>query len=717
MKNLVKNLKPYWHWIIVLVLVLSLQAYSDLALPAYTQDIIDVGIQNKGIEHIIPEKIQAQDYESATVFMTEDEKTTWEKAFDAKATHGVYARRSMSEEALDAADKALLVPLVMPFRAAHTEDLQDAAAADHASGAAATPGGGDTDTAAARAQMQKVIDTVGDKTLKAMGVAYAAECDARAGVDVDARQTRYLWIAGAKMGLMALLMFLSAGVAALIASRVGAGVGRDLRRQLYRNVMAFSDGEMSRFQTASLITRATNDVQQVQMVSTMMLRMVLFSPIMGLWGIIKVARTGADMGYIVALAVLMIIALVGLLMAVTMPKFRIMQTLIDGVNLVAREILTGLSVIRAFTREKEEQERFDKANTELMRIQLFTSRVMALMHPSMQLIMFGLTVVITWASASRIDDGTLQVGAMTAFITYSIMIVMSFLMLTVMSILLPRAGVAADRIQEVIQTVPAIQEPTEVTHIREHTGTVRFEHVSFRYPDADMDIIKDIDFEARPGETTAIIGSTGCGKSSLVHLIPRFYDVSAGRVLIDGVDVRELPLEELRRCVGFVPQKGVLFSGTIASNLRFGDSDASEEELKRAAEIAQADGFVQEKEKGYDSAIAQGGSNVSGGQKQRLAIARAIARKPEILIFDDSFSALDMKTDAALRRALAEELSGTTRIIVAQRISTILHAEQILVMDEGRIVGQGTHEELMRSCRVYREIADSQLSSMELEAM
>ena len=342
---------------------------------------------------------------------------------------------------------------------------------------------------------------------------------------------------------------------------------------------------------------------------------------------------------------------------------------------------------------------------------------MALMHPSMQLIMFGLTVVITWASASRIDDGTLQVGAMTAFITYSIMIVMSFLMLTVMSILLPRAGVAADRIQEVIQTVPAIQEPTEVTHIREHTGTVRFEHVSFRYPDADMDIIKDIDFEARPGETTAIIGSTGCGKSSLVHLIPRFYDVSAGRVLIDGVDVRELPLEELRRCVGFVPQKGVLFSGTIASNLRFGDSDASEEELKRAAEIAQADGFVQEKEKGYDSAIAQGGSNVSGGQKQRLAIARAIARKPEILIFDDSFSALDMKTDAALRRALAEELSGTTRIIVAQRISTILHAEQILVMDEGRIVGQGTHEELMRSCRVYREIADSQLSSMELEAM
>ena len=493
-----------------------------------------------------------------------------------------------------------------------------------------------------------------------------------------------------------------------------SGIGMDLRGKIFKKVVSFSNAEMDHFSTASLITRSTNDIQQIQMVSAVLLRMVAYAPILGIGGIIRVIETGAGMGWIIILAVVVILSYVSVLMSVTMPKFKLMQKLVDGINLVAREILTGLSVIRAFKREEREEERFDDANRALTKTMLFTNRVMTFMMPGMMLIMNLLTVGIVWFGAHRIDAGSMQVGAMTAFITYSMMIVMSFLMLTMLSIMLPRAAVAADRIDEVIRTESSILDSSEPEHITEHRGVIRFEHVNFRYPGAEADVLEDIDFVAEPGKTTAIIGSTGCGKSTLVSLIPRLYDVTAGSVTLDGKDIRKIPMSELRDEIGFVPQKGVLFSGTIASNLRFGKQDATDGQIREAAAIAQATEFIEEKSDRYESAIAQGGSNVSGGQKQRLAIARAIAKDPRIYIFDDSFSALDLKTDAALRRALQTKVADSTVIIVAQRISTILHAEQILVLNEGKIVGKGTHEELLRSCETYREIAKSQLSAKEL---
>lgn len=446
----------------------------------------------------------------------------------------------------------------------------------------------------------------------------------------------------------------------------------------------------------------------------MLLRIVAYAPILGIGGVWKVMQTGAGMEWIILLAILVIMGYIGVLMKVAMPKFQLMQKLVDNLNLVSREILTGLPVIRAFVREKKEEERFDEANQKLTRTNLFTNRVMTFMMPGMMMIMNVLTVGIVWFGAHKIDGGTMQVGAMTAFITYAMMIVMSFLMLTVMSIMLPRAAVAAERIDEVIRTEPSITDAKKPEKVTEHTGKLEFHHVNFRYPEAKEDVLRDIDFVAEPGKTTAIIGSTGCGKSTLVNLIPRLYDVTGGEITLDGKDIRQITMHDLRDELGFVPQKGVLFSGTIASNLRFGKKDASDEEIRRAAEIAQAADFIEEKDEQYDSPIAQGGSNVSGGQKQRLAIARAIAKDPQIFIFDDSFSALDLKTDAALRKALAEKVQNRTVIIVAQRISTILHAEQILVLDDGQIVGKGTHEELLKNCEVYQQIAKSQLSSSEL---
>ena len=519
------------------------------------------------------------------------------------------------------------------------------------------------------------------------------------------------------MFIMAFLMLVAASIVSYFASRVGASIGRDLRGNLFKNVMSFSNAEMDKFSTASLITRSTNDVQQIQMVTTMMLRMVLYAPVLGAWGVVKVIQTGANMGWVIILGVLVIIGMVMLLMAVALPKFKIMQKLVDALNLVSREILTGLPVIRAFGREKTEEERFDMANTDLKRTQLFTNRVMTLMQPSMMIVMNGLVVLIMWVASHRINSGTMEVGAMTAFITYSMMIVMSFMILTIMSILIPRAGVAADRIDEVIKTHSSIEEAEEPKHIEEPKGLIRFDHVAFRYPGAESDVLSDIDFTAEPGKTTAIIGSTGSGKSTLVNLIPRFYDITGGRISVDGEDIRELAIDDLRGEIGFVPQKGVLFSGTIASNIRFGNKDATDDEVRTAAEIAQADVFIDEKDEKFESYISQGGSNVSGGQKQRLAIARAIAKKPRVLVFDDSFSALDMKTDARLRHELSEKIKDVTKIIVAQRISTIIHAEQILVLDDGMIVGKGTHDELMRSCEVYQQIARSQLSNAELEGM
>ena len=484
--------------------------------------------------------------------------------------------------------------------------------------------------------------------------------------------------------------------------------------QTFKKVVSFSNAEMDKFSTASLITRSTNDIQQIQMVCAIMIRMIAYAPILGIGGVIKIAQTGAGMGWIIVLALVVILGYVAVLMAVTMPKFKLMQKLVDKVNLVSREILTGLSVIRAFGREKKEEERFDDANRDLTKTMLFTNRVMNFMMPGMMLIMNLLTVGIVWFGAHHIDEGTMQVGAMTAFITYAMMIVMAFLMLTMLSIMLPRAAVAAERIDEVIRTESSIEDKEQPQELKAQEGVVRFSHVSFRYPGAETEVLKDIDFVAEPGKTTAIIGSTGCGKSTLVNLIPRLYDVTEGAVTVDGQDIRDIRMADLRKEIGFVPQKGVLFSGTIATNLRFGKADATDAQIQEAASIAQAADFIAEKSEGYESPIAQGGSNVSGGQKQRLAIARAIAKQPKIYIFDDSFSALDLKTDAALRKALAAKVKNSTVIIVAQRISTILHAEQILVLDEGRIVGKGTHEELLKNCDTYRQIAKSQLSAKEL---
>ena len=762
MSKIFKNMAPYWKTVVIILVLLLVQAMCDLALPSYTSDIIDVGIQKSGVEHVVPEAVTTEEFETVQLMMTEDEASLWQSLYVQDGE--VYRLTETAERKLDEIDDQLVLPLIMNYQMSAMEEStfksyiasqsgMDATQLDAMSieqigqmmGVSLTPfeqekedDDGNAYTATCvdvrpvfkemqqngmmdedailsmRESMEKTIDAIGTSMVKSMGVAYAVACDQSAGLDVDAIQTSYLWSAGMKMVGMALIMGLATVLVSFFASRVGAGIGRDLRDGVFKRVVGFSNAEMDQFSTASLITRSTNDIQQIQMVSAMLLRMVAYAPIMGIGGVIKAMQTGAGMGWVIALALLVILGYVMLLMSASMPKFKLMQKLVDRLNLVSREILTGLSGIRAFKREDKEEERFDDANRALTKTMLFTNRVMTFMMPGMMLIMNILTVAIVWFGAHQIDAGHMQVGAMTAFITYAMMIVMSFLMLTMMSIMLPRAAVAAERIDEVIQTKPSIRDPEQPEKLDAHHGVVRFHHVNFQYPGAEENVLHDIDFEALPGTTTAIIGSTGCGKSTLVNLIPRLYDVTDGSIEIDGKDIRKISMEELRSEIGFVPQKGVLFSGTIASNLRFGKDDASDEQIQRAAQIAQAEDFIEEKEEKYDSPIAQGGSNVSGGQKQRLAIARAIAKDPKIFIFDDSFSALDMKTDAALRKALGENVKDSTVIIVAQRISTILHAEQILVLDDGKIVGRGTHKELLAGCEVYQQIAKSQLSAREL---
>ena len=753
---------PYWKAVIIIIALLFVQAWCDLSLPAYTSDIIDVGIQNNGVEHVVPEKMTADEFDTAQFIMTDKETNTWKDIYEKK--DDLYELKDLSNKELNDIDEELTIPLIMNYqmRAMEVDTFKETIAKQMGKDVSAfadmsvedigammhvnlksfkqekedddgnkvkvdcvdvrpifanmlASGAMDKDQILSmRDTMEDTIDTMGSSLVKSMGIAYAVAADKDAGVNVDKIQKSYLLSAGLKMVGMALLMGLVTVLVGFFASRIGAGIGMNLRDGVFKRVVGFSNAEMDRFSTASLITRSTNDIQQIQMVSVLLLRMVAYAPILGIGGVIKVMQTGAGMGWIIVLAILVILGYVMVLMSVTMPKFKLMQKLVDNINLVSREILTGLSVIRAFGREKKEEERFDGANKELTKTMLFTNRVMTFMMPGMMMIMNVLTVGIVWVGAHKIDAGTMQVGAMTAFITYAMMIVMSFLMLTMMSIMLPRAAVAAERIDEVIHTESSIQDPKAPEELTVHDGVVRFEHVNFRYPGAEEDVLHDIDFVAEPGKTTAIIGSTGCGKSTLVNLIPRLYDVTGGQITLDGKDIRNITMADLREEIGFVPQKGVLFSGTIASNLRFGKDDASDEQIKKAAEIAQATEFIEAKDDKYDSSIAQGGSNVSGGQKQRLAIARAIAKDPKIFIFDDSFSALDLKTDAALRKALAENVKDSTVIIVAQRISTILHAEQILVLDDGRIVGKGTHEELLKNCSVYQEIAKSQLSASEL---
>jgi ATP-binding cassette subfamily B protein len=730
----------------------------------YTSNIIDVGVINGGIEHIVPEKITETEFEEAQILMTDEEKELWCSLYEEGGD--VYERVDLDEEALTEAEDTLLVSIVSNYQMGHMEEasfrsyLEQAFEGNEATApmAAMLPemsleeiaetlhmeiptteaedddgvmqtyvdmrpmmqtmlasGQVDADSLTeSRSMMEKTIEEIGAETLNSMGVQYALACEEDAGMDMEHVQMSYLWHKGGQMALIAFLLMACAIATSFFASRVGAGIGRDLREKVFGTVMAYSNAEIGKFSSASLITRATNDVQQIQMVSTMMLRMVLYAPILGIGGIIRVSQTGARMGWIIVLAVVVLMGFVMILVSLAMPKFKIMQKMVDAVNLVSREILTGLSVIRAFGREKTEEERFDVANEDLKKTQLFTNRVMNFMMPGMTMIMNLIVVLITWTAAKHIDAGELQVGTMTAFITYTMQIVMSFLMLTAMSIMLPRAGVAADRIHEVVTTPASIHNPEHPKELTASKGVVCFDHVSFSYPGSDEHVLHDISFTAQPGKVTAIIGGTGSGKSTLVNLIPRFYDVSEGSITIDGTDIRELGLHNLRDQIGFVPQKGVLFSGTVASNLRFGKADASDADIREAAKIAQADDFIEERTGKYDSYIAQGGRNVSGGQKQRLAIARAIAKDPKVLVFDDSFSALDMKTDAKLREALSKKVADRTEIVVAQRISTILHADQILVLDEGTLVGKGTHEELLRSCEVYRQIAVSQLSRKEL---
>ena len=716
MSKIFKNMIPYWKSVIIILALLFLQAWCDLSLPSYTSDIIDVGIQNSGVEHVIPMKMTREDYEAARMFMTEEEQDTWESIYEQDGD--CYDRADLTEDELDQLDEELLLPLLMNYQVIQMKEqgtMDEADPQQMEQMKAMMANGMDEQTLLVlRQKVENTVDTMGSSLVKSMGIAYAVSCDKQAGIDIHQIQQNYLIKAGLKMAGMALLMGVATVLVGFFASRVAAGIGMNLREKVFRQVVSFSNAEMDRFSTASLITRSTNDIQQIQMVSVLLLRMIAYAPILGIGGVLKVMQTGAGMEWIIILAILVILGYVMALMCVAMPKFKLMQKLVDNLNLVSREILTGLPVIRAFVREKKEEERFDEANKQLTKTNLFTNRVMTFMMPGMMMIMNVLTVGIVWVGAHKIDGGTMQVGAMTAFITYAMMIVMSFLMLTMMSIMLPRAAVAAERIDEVVCTKSSIQDAAEPEHLDEHSGRVCFQHVNFRYPGAEEDVLHDINFVAEPGQTTAIIGSTGCGKSTLVNLIPRLYDVTGGEIMVDGKDIRKIAMHELREEIGFVPQKGVLFSGTVASNLRFGKAEATEEEIHQAAEIAQAADFIEEKEEAYDSPIAQGGSNVSGGQKQRLAIARAIARDPQIFIFDDSFSALDLKTDAALRKALAEKVQNRTTIMVAQRISTILHAEQILVLDDGKIVGKGTHEELLKNCEVYQQIAKSQLSAREL---
>ena len=718
--QIIKNLKPYWKSVLIIVLLLIVQAYCDLALPDYTSKLIDTGIQNYGIDHCSPLQIPEKAYTIIKGFMDEDDVTVWEKYYE-QSDDGIYRMTDDGKDHIDEIDQACMEPMMMyyyPYTMVDSDEdnqLKQMLAASGMTLDELPPEMWSQMGTQMKQMIDSMRDSMGDDMMMSSAITCTRTCYDSMDYNYKDIQMSYLKRVGVEMILMTLLMVASAVLTGLVAARVAAGVGCDLRESIFKRVISFSDAEINRFSTASLITRSTNDVQQIQMVTVMLLRMVLYAPVLAVGGIIKVVESGASMGWVIVVAVAGILVVLGVLMAIALPKFKIMQDLVDRVNLVSREILTGIPVIRAFGREKFEEERFDKANKDLTKTSLFVNRVMTFMMPVLMFIMYAVTILIEWVAAHRIDSGELQVGSMTAFITYTMMIIMSFLMIGMLSVMLPRAGVAADRIKEVIDTESTICDKPDCKKLEAVKG-VRYEHVSFAYPGADEDVLTDLDFEARPGETTAIIGSTGCGKSSLVQLMPRFYDVTGGKITIDGTDIRDVSIESLRENIGYVPQKGVLFSGTIASNIRFGAEDASDEQMKKAAAIAQATDFIEEKDKQYDSSISQGGTNVSGGQKQRLAIARAVARNAKIYIFDDSFSALDFKTDVAVRKALREDMTDSTVFIVAQRVSTILHADQILVLDEGKIVGKGTHKELMENCPVYEQIARSQLSEKEIAA-
>ena len=763
MKNLFKYAASYWKAMIAIVLILVVQAYCDLSLPAYTSDIVNVGIQQGGIEDDVPRQIATEEMEKLLLFVSEDDQQTVMDAYTEdntsykKEAYVLKDSVAKEENTMENLKDILQIPMMMTSGIESgsdtTKQMEDKLKEQMSQGMAQSmPQGADRTMpegmpqgesqaesqavslddmsmfdllkmlpAEQRATMVEKIEEqmseMPDTILDQASVSFCRSAYKDLGMDMDQTQIHYLLKTGGQMAALALLGMVASIMVAFLASRVGASAGRDLRSGVFHKVVGFSNNEFNHFSTASLITRSTNDIQQIQMLIVMLLRMVLYAPILAIGGVLQVMKTNVSMSWIIGLAVIIIAFVVLLLFLVVMPKFKVLQNLVDKLNLVTREILTGLPVIRAFSTEKHEEERFDDANRTLTKTNLFVNRAMTFMMPVMMLVMNGVSVLIVWTGAHGISDGQMQVGDMMAFIQYTMQIIMGFLMLCMISIMLPRAAVAADRVEEVLKSETMIHDPKQEKHFLEDgKGVLTFDHVSFRYPGADEDVLEDITFTAKPGETTAIIGSTGSGKSTLVNLIPRFYDVTSGDITLDGVDIREVKQHELREKLGYVPQKGVLFSGDIASNIMFGNSHGSDDEMIEAAEIAQATEFIDTKPEKYKSPISQGGSNVSGGQKQRLSIARAIAKHPQVFIFDDSFSALDYKTDVTLRRALAEKTSGSTVLIVAQRISTILHAEQIIVLDEGKVAGKGTHAELLKNCPVYREIAESQLSRKELEA-
>lgn len=706
-------LKRSWKSVVLIFMLLIFQASCDLTLPQFTSNLVDIGIQQNGIAHAAPTEMRDTTMEDLSLFLTDEEQALVSSCYEQSGDRWV--RTTDDEKTLEQLDEAMSMPMVMLDTIQSSDQIdRDALYARLESGEITRE-----HLLGAESQMESQLSGMGGSTITQKAILFTQKEYEALGYDLHEMQMNYLLTTGGKMLALSLGMVAAAILVGLIASRTAAELAMHLRESLFTRVVSFGNEEMTKFSTASLITRSTNDIQQVQMVIVMLLRIVLYAPILGVGGIFRVMRTETSMAWIIAVAVGAVMCLVAVLMGVALPRFKKMQTLIDNLNLVAREILTGLPVIRAFSREKHEEERFDGANIALTRTQLFTNRVMTFMMPCMMLIMNVVTVAIVWFGAHGVDLGNMQVGDMMAFITYTMQIIMSFLMISMISIMLPRAGVAADRINEVLTTEPRIRDKAKVEDdkLTNCRGEVVFDDVSFRYPDADADVLEHISFTAKPGQTTAIIGSTGAGKSSLLNLIPRFFDVSYGRITIDGIDIRNLSLHKLHEVLGYVPQKGVLFSGDIESNLKFGGADISDAQMEQAAEIAQATEFIESKPDRYQTPIAQGGTNVSGGQKQRLSIARAIAKNPKIYLFDDSFSALDYKTDAALRRALSERVHDATTIIVAQRISTILHAEQIIVLDEGKVAGIGTHEELMKTCATYQEIARSQLSEKELGGM
>lgn len=736
MGKLFKFLKPYAAAVAAIICILVVQAYCDLSLPTYTSDIVNVGIQQGGIDEALPDTISKKDLNHLLLLVPSDRQKIVKNAYTESVEKYDYngtvmeLKASVKEDKkkVDRLSEILGKPMLMAAGFDSGSEMTQKIEEQMRTQMSGIPNVDKMDIYdmlefmgaegrnALIGQMDQQMDSMQDSIIAQAAAGYIKDAYTHIGIDTDQIETTYILHTGAKMLALAFLGMAASILVGLLASRVGAGVGRRLRENVFRKVVGFSNAEFDKFSTASLITRSTNDIQQIQLLLVMILRMVLYAPIMAIGGIWKVFHTNVDMSWIIGLAVAVIIVIVGFLFLVVMPKFKLIQNQVDKLNLVSREILTGLSVIRAFGTQKYEEERFDDANKALTKTNLFVNRAMTFMMPLMMFVMNSIAVLIVWVGGHSINDGAMQVGDMMAFIQYTMQIIMAFLMICMISVMLPRAAVSAGRVDEVLTSETMIHDPKNPSHIPEEgKGKIVFDHVSFRYPGAEEDVLHDISFTAEPGKTTAFIGSTGCGKSTLVNLIPRFYDVTDGKITIDGKDIRNVSQHELREKLGYVPQKAVLFSGDIASNILYGNPDGSEAEMTEAATIAQATEFIEQKKKMYKSTISQGGSNVSGGQKQRLSIARAIAKHPDIYIFDDSFSALDYKTDAKLRAKLKEKTSESTVMIVAQRISTILHADQIIVLDDGQIVGKGTHKELLKNCEAYYQIASSQLSEKELE--